>query len=121
MYAWGEEQVLKLFHPTWPRVVAEVEAQAARVAVGAGVPTPAVGETVEVDGRYGVVFERVAGPSMYAQMWTHPWQLRGLARQMAELHATIHVCEAPRLGGRFGQRRRGHGPSRCCSDRPITG
>ena len=97
MYAWGEEQVLKLFHPTWPRVVAEVEAQAARVAVGAGVPTPAVGETVEVDGRYGVVFERVAGPSMYAQMWTHPWQLRGLARQMAELHATIHVCEAPRL------------------------
>jgi uncharacterized protein (TIGR02172 family) len=97
IYAWGEDQVLKLFYPSVSRIRVEVEATAARVAEEAGVGTPAVGETIEVDGRYGVVFERVDGPSMLAHLTTHPWQLPRLARQLAELHAAIHACKAPNL------------------------
>lgn len=97
IYAWGEDQVLKLFYPSVSRIRGEVEATAARVAEEAGVGTPAVGETIEVDGRYGVVFERVDGPSMLAHLTTHPWQLPRLARQLAELHAAIHACKAPNL------------------------
>ena len=59
LYAWREDQVLKLFFPSWPRIAVEMEVQAARVASEAAVPTPAVGEIVELDGRYGIVFERV--------------------------------------------------------------
>ena len=97
IYASGKDRVLKLFFPSRPRTTAETEAQAARVAHEAGVPTPAVGEIIELDGRYGVVFERIDGPSMGAQMGTHPWQLRRLARQLAELQAAVHACKAPEL------------------------
>ena len=97
IYAWGEDQVLKLFFPSRTRIVAEVEAQAARVAHEAGVPTPAVGDTIDLDGRYGTVFERVDGPSMGAQLGTQPWQLRRLARQSAELQVAIHACKASDL------------------------
>ncbi len=97
IYAWGEDQVLKLVFPSWPRIAVESEAQAARVAAEAGVPTPAVGEIIEVDGRLGVVFERVDGPSMTEQVVRHPWQLRRAARQSAELHAGIHACKVPQL------------------------
>jgi len=97
VYAWGEDQVLKLFFPPVPRIAAETEVQAARVAYEAGAPTPAVGETIEVDGRLGIVFERVDGPSMTEQVVGHPWQLRRAARQSAELHAAIHACRVPEL------------------------
>ena len=97
IYAWGEDRVLKLFFPARPRIAVEMEAQAARVAHEAGVPTPAVGEIVEVNGRYGMVFERVDGPSMAAQLATHPWQLGRLAWQSAELQVAIHACKAPEL------------------------
>jgi uncharacterized protein (TIGR02172 family) len=95
MYAWGEDQVLKLSYPSRTRGSVEEEARAARVADEAGVPTPAVGEIIEVDSRYGVIFERVDGPSMLEQMVTHPWQLPRLARQLAELQASIHAYKAP--------------------------
>jgi aminoglycoside phosphotransferase (APT) family kinase protein len=34
---------------------------------------------------------------MLAQLPTHPWQIPRLAQQLAELHAAVHACEAPRL------------------------
>jgi len=97
IYAWGEGKVLKLGFPSRSRGGVEDELQAARVAHEAGVPTPAVGETIELDGRIGIVFERVDGPSMLAHLVTHLWQMRRLARQMAEVHAAIHACRAPEL------------------------
>jgi uncharacterized protein (TIGR02172 family) len=95
--AWGEGSVLKLFLPSWPREAVEGEAQVARVAHDAGVPTPAVGEIVELDGRYGVEFDRIDGPSMLGGVMTHPWQLFRVTRQSAELQAAIHECRAPEL------------------------
>ena len=97
VYAWSEGRVLKLFFPSRPRTAVEAEAQATRIAHEAGVGTPAIGEIIEVDGRGGIVLERIDGPSMLAQLVTHPWQLRRLARQMAELQAAVHACRAPEL------------------------
>ena len=37
IYAWGEDQVLKLFYPSVSRIRVEVETQEARVAEEAGV------------------------------------------------------------------------------------
>ena len=97
VYAWGECQVLKLFFPSEPRRALEVEAAAGRVANEAGVPTPAVGEIIELDDRLGIIFERINGPSLSAELTRHPWRLRRAARQMAELQASIHACKAAEL------------------------
>jgi len=105
IYAWGEDQVLKLFFPSRTRVSVEVEVQATRIAREAGATAPAVGEIAEVDGRYGIVFERIDGTSMAAQLAAHPWQLRRVARQLAELQAAIHACKASELISLKGETR----------------
>ncbi len=62
----------------------------AQVVYEAGLPTPAAGDTVEVEGRLGIVYERVDGPSMLEEVTRHPWMLPSVARQFADLHLAMH-------------------------------
>ncbi len=97
VFAWGDKQVLKLFLEGWPRGDAEREARSAQVVHDAGLPAPAVEGIVEVDGRPGIVFERVEGPSMLNVLMSKPWKTPKLARTLAELQAQLHSCEVPEL------------------------
>jgi aminoglycoside phosphotransferase (APT) family kinase protein len=56
---------------------------------------PAAYEFVEVEGRPGIVFERVEGPSLLEHAQARPWTLFEAVRLLAELHAQIHRCVAP--------------------------
>jgi Ser/Thr protein kinase RdoA (MazF antagonist) len=97
MYAWKEGQILKLFRDWWPAARVEYEAHIARMVSAAGLPVPAVGEVVEIDGRLGLTFERVDGPSLLETFRTKPWTLFVSARLLAELHADMHACSVPEL------------------------
>ena len=97
IFAWKDNQVLKLFLDRFPAAGAEHEARLTQAVHEAGLPAPAVEGTVEVDGRSGIVFERVEGPSMLELLTSKPWKLFRLARTLAELQAAIHSCEAPEL------------------------
>jgi len=97
IFAWGDRQVLKLFRDWCPDHWVDYEAQVARTVHATGMAVPAVGEVVEVDGRRGIVFERIQGPSMMAQMVTKPWAVPRLARLLAELHASMHARAVPEL------------------------
>ena len=97
VFAWGDNQVLKLFHDWMPATGVEREAQSTRLVHDAGLPAPAVEGVVEVDGRRGIVFERVEGPSMLKVLITKPWKMPKLARTLAELQAAMHSCEVPEL------------------------
>ena len=91
IFAWKDGQVLKLFLEDWPvRTDAAKEAETTRAAHKAGLPVPAVEGVVEVEGRRGIVFERVEGPIMTIAMVSKPWNFVRLARMMAELHAARH-------------------------------
>jgi len=92
VYAWGEECVLKLFADFIPVQLVEQEYRVARAAHANGLPVPAVEGLVESEGRHGIVFERLDGPSMLAEIARQPWKLVSFARQLAELHAQIHAC-----------------------------
>src|SRR6478752_2749091 len=89
VYAWGDGRVLKLFHPGAPDRP-EREYRVTRAVHAAGLPAPAVYELVEVDGRAGIVFERVDGPSLFEYVQARPWKLWWAIRRLAELHAQIH-------------------------------
>ncbi len=97
IYAWGDNQVLKLFRewcvPDW----VDYEAQIARTVHAAGAPAPAVGEVVDVDGRRGIIYECVDGAPMTRRITSKPWTLFRCARLLAELHATMHTCTVPDL------------------------
>jgi aminoglycoside phosphotransferase (APT) family kinase protein len=95
VYAWGAGRVLKLFRGPATRDRAEREYAATRAAHAAGAPAPAAFEVVEVEGRPGLVLERVEGVSLLRHTQARPWAVFDAVRLLAELHARVHRCPAP--------------------------
>ncbi len=95
LFARGAVQVLKLFHP-W-RELDDIlfEQKVVRVVQSSGLPAPAVGELVQVNGRYGLVYQRVDGCPMWDTLARQPWRIVHLARRTAELHLGLHAVNAP--------------------------
>jgi Ser/Thr protein kinase RdoA (MazF antagonist) len=91
IYAWQEGQVLKLFHTWFELENIEHELRLARVIHASGLPVPAVGEIIRVNGRIGLVYQRVDGDTMWAWFSRKPWKLRDYARRMAKLHSNMHT------------------------------
>ena len=97
VFAWGDGQVLKLYRAGMPAQWVADEARVGRIVVDAGLAAPAVGDMVELDGRFGVVYERLDGQSLLDYMASHPAEIPALGRQFAELHAQMHDCHRPEL------------------------
>ena len=90
IYAWEDGYVLKLYRDWCPTDWVEYESRIAHAVHAAGIPSPAAGQIVEVDGRRGLSYERVDGMSMLQDMNSRPWTLFKHARSLAELQAKIH-------------------------------
>jgi len=95
VYAWGEQHVLKLYQEWMPDVPIEREFTITRLAKEAGLPVPAADEMLRIDGRLGIVFERVRGTSLLKILEARPWELISIARLLAEYHARMHACSLP--------------------------
>lgn len=90
IHIWDDRLILKLYREWCPPDWVEYEAQVAGAVYTAGVPSPEPGEIVEVDGRRGLLYERLEGVSMLQDMNARPWMLWKHARSLAELQAGIH-------------------------------
>ena len=95
VYAWGDDRILKLYQDHMPAAPIEREFAITRAAREAGVPVPATEELVEVDGRLGIVFERIRGVSMLKIIEAQPWRFIPTSRLLAELHAKMHAGILP--------------------------
>ena len=76
VYAWGDHQILKLYRVDMPREWVHHEARIGQIVAEAGVHAPAIGETVEIDGRLGIIYERITGPAMLGALGRQPWRLK---------------------------------------------
>lgn len=90
IYCWDDQHVLKLYRAWCPPDWADYEARIAGTVYEAGVPCPAVGKIVEVNGRRGLIYEHIEGISMLADMNAHPWTMWKHARTLADLHVKIN-------------------------------
>ena len=97
IYAWKDGYIIKLFRDWMTAASVEYEARVARAVHTAGLPVPAVGKVIEVNGCLGLVYERVEGMSMLETFRTKPWTLFRFAHLLAELHADMHACTVPGL------------------------
>jgi Ser/Thr protein kinase RdoA (MazF antagonist) len=95
VYAWGDEQVLKLYQEWMPLRAIEREFETTRLARQAGLPVPAAEKMLQLDGRLGIVFERIVGKSMLKILEARPWQLVSIAHLLADYHARMHACSLP--------------------------
>ena len=97
VYAWGKDQILKLYRPEMPCGWIADEARVGRIVAEAGLAVPSVGDVIELEGRLGIIYERIVGPSMLDELVRRPWTIFRSARQFAEVHAAMHACQRPEL------------------------
>ena len=97
IFAWDEDKILKLYHEDASSGEAKQEAACAAIAYDAGVNTPAVIDTITVENRQGIIFERVHGVTMLEAIMANPQQLISYAHLLAELQIDIHTRTASKL------------------------
>jgi aminoglycoside phosphotransferase (APT) family kinase protein len=91
IYVWGDNQILKLFRSGSPLAAVEQETRISQIIHELGLPVPATGGMIEVDGRHGILFERIDGPSMLRQLGAKPWTAISLLHVFADLHVRMHA------------------------------
>src|SRR5215213_8493886 len=91
IYEHDAGRVLRLAHSADMRPQLERECVALRAAQRLGAAVPAVhGGLVEVDGRPGLVLDRVDGGDLLATIEARPWLVGSVARTLASLHVQIN-------------------------------
>jgi len=91
IYDWDAGHVLKLFHNWFEIENIEYEQRIARVIHARGLNSPAVGELLQIEGRNGLIYERVAGSSMLEMLQHQPWKVFQFGKMLARLHAHMHA------------------------------
>ena len=95
IYVWQDGKILKLYRDWCPSNWVDHEAHIAAIVTAAGVPAPKAYEVVEVNGRRGLVYERLDGISMLQHMRTQPLKLAAYGRTLADLHLEMHSHSVP--------------------------
>src|SRR5215203_5764480 len=88
VYGWTANTVVKLFKPQFESLAAG-EFERTRAVHAADAPCPGVHGLVEVEGRTGLILDRLAGPSLLSE--------RGSLSTLAHIHAALHDLPAPAL------------------------
>ena len=97
VFAWGDDQVLKLYRDGWPRRVAEFEHGQALASQQTGYRVPIVGEIIEIKGRVGILYQRVEGTTMLTQIIKKPYRFPHFSQLMTDLHLEMHQRDAENL------------------------
>lgn len=95
IYPYGDGKILKLFFSTIPKSWSDREASIGQYIQATELPVPKVFDSVKVNDRDGVVYERIDGPSLLNQLGRMPWKAGPYARLLASLHAQVHQVSAP--------------------------
>jgi uncharacterized protein (TIGR02172 family) len=91
IYTWEGGRILKLLRPGFPPGLIKQEEVITTAIYQAGIAAPKIYSVVEVNGRPGIVYERIDGPSLTGLIERHPFRLREHAALLARLHAAIHT------------------------------
>jgi Ser/Thr protein kinase RdoA (MazF antagonist) len=92
VFEWDDGTILKLFHDWFEIENIEYEFEMAQAVYVSGVNSPQVKELVKVEGRNGLVYERVFGRPMEDVLLFQPWKVLEYAHILARLHAQMHEC-----------------------------
>ncbi|HZN75832.1 MAG TPA: phosphotransferase [Micromonosporaceae bacterium] len=92
VYEWGAGAVVKLYRPGFGGHRAEAAALTALADHGVA---PALIDVVELDGRTGLVLERLSGVDMLTMLRRQPWRVLRLGRTLATAQLAVHRVPAP--------------------------
>jgi len=89
IYNWPPDQILKLYFEQFGSDIATYEQQIHQAIYNAGLRVPAVGEIVEIEGKFGLSYKKIEGNSMSDKL--KPWNIVAQGQKLAELHAEMHA------------------------------
>jgi Ser/Thr protein kinase RdoA (MazF antagonist) len=92
VFEYGEGRVLKLYRASQPKSDAIREAEVLGVVARAGVRAPRAYEVLELDGRWGVVMDRVGGRPFAEAMLADQAAAAPYFGAMARLQARVHAA-----------------------------
>jgi Ser/Thr protein kinase RdoA (MazF antagonist) len=95
VYAWAPGQVVKLLKPGFPRQMARFEIRMIRAVLAAGAPAPEVFGEVALEGRFGMVLQRLDGPTLLQLSRTGAVTFEQAGAIIAALAISLHKKVAP--------------------------
>jgi Ser/Thr protein kinase RdoA (MazF antagonist) len=90
IYRWGQNQVVKLYRPNFPKKAIDEEFQIGQTLNQVDLDIPKTYELVQLEESKGILLDYVRGPSMLQTLATRPWRVFSYSKQMARLHFKIH-------------------------------
>jgi aminoglycoside phosphotransferase (APT) family kinase protein len=95
IYAWEDGAVLRLFRDARSGAALSHERRAMAAARAAVPSVPAILGETEVDGRPGLIMERVDGPDLLTVLGSKPWRVWTIGTICGDQHARLHAAAAP--------------------------
>src|SRR5262245_50245747 len=90
VYAWAPGQVVKLFKPGVSRWMPRHEVRMISAVLPAGVPVPEVFGELTLDGRFGIVLQRLDGPILWQLTRTGAVTFEQAGAIVASLAMSLH-------------------------------
>jgi len=94
IWRWSPTTVVKVLRPEIPGHWAALEAEITRRVHDAGLPAPATEGVIDVEGRPGIVLERIDGVSMWSQMKASPALLPRLIEELVDIQVIVQAAGA---------------------------
>jgi len=95
IHAWAPGQVLKLFKAGVPRWIGEHEARMTRAVFAVGGLAPEVLDEVTLDGRFGIVLQRLEGPTLRQRLLARATTSEQAGAVLASLYTSVHKTPSP--------------------------
>lgn len=95
IHVWAPGQVVKLFKAGVPRQLGRHEARVIRAVFAAGVPAPEVLDEVTWEGRFGIVLQRLDGPTLLQLVQAGAMKRAQAGAILATLHMSVHKTPPP--------------------------
>jgi aminoglycoside phosphotransferase (APT) family kinase protein len=95
IFAWDDGAVVKLYRHAGSGGAAASESAAMAAAKAAGGPVPASRGVIQLEGRSGLVMDRIEGADLLTIIGRKPWIVAAAGSTCGRAHAALHEVPAP--------------------------
>ncbi len=95
VYVWEDSKVCKLFYDFMSQSNLEREYSAGLAALSAGLPVAGAYGIVQIENRFGIIFDRLDGKDIETKFRLRPWKLKIYMKEFTELQNKMHAVSAP--------------------------